>query len=70
MIAPAAEWETLVQKMKAVTPEAFASDGRVLNLIEGEWRDPGFGRHYESPVDGRSLGKIPMIDLETARRAV
>ncbi len=70
MIAPAAEWEILVQKMKTATPEAFDSDGRVLNLIEGEWRDPGFGRHYESPVDGRSLGKIPMIDLETARRAV
>src|SRR5271163_2764197 len=70
MIAPAAEWELLVQKMKAATPEVFASDGRILNLIEGEWRDPGFGRHYESPVDGSSLGKIPMIDLETARRAV
>jgi acyl-CoA reductase-like NAD-dependent aldehyde dehydrogenase len=70
MIAPAAEWELLVQTMKAATPEVFACDGRILNLIEGEWRDPGFGRHYESPVDGSSLGKIPMIDLETARRAV
>src|SRR5277367_2850604 len=70
MIAPAAEWDTLVQKMKSQMPEAFASDGRILNLIEGEWRELGFGRHYESAVDGRSLGKIPMIDLETARRAV
>jgi len=70
MIAPAAEWETLVQKMKAQIPEAFASDGRILNLIGGEWCEPGFGRHYEAAVDGRSLGKIPMIDLPTARRAV
>ena len=70
MIAPAAEWEMLVQKMKIEMPEAFASDGRILNLIEGEWREPGFGRHYESAVDGRSLGRIPMIDLETARSAV
>jgi acyl-CoA reductase-like NAD-dependent aldehyde dehydrogenase len=70
MIAPAAEWDTLVQKMKTEMPEAFTSDGRVLNLIEGEWREPGFGRHYESAVDGRSLGKIPMLDLETARGAV
>ena len=70
MIAPTAEWETLVQRMKVQMPEAFASDGRILNLIGGEWCEPGFGRHYESAVDGRSLGKIPMIDLPTARRAV
>src|SRR5271167_2263346 len=70
MIAPAAEWDTLVQKLKSEAPEGFASDGRILNLIEGEWRELGFGRHYESAVDGRSLGRIPMIDLETARRAV
>src|ERR1700732_2466759 len=38
--------------------------------MEGEWKEPGFGRHDESPVDGRSLGRIPMIELEVARRAV
>ena len=70
MIAPAAEWDSLLRRMKAEIPEAFLSDGRALNLIEGEWRDPGFGRHYESAVDGRSLGRMPMIDLETARGAV
>ena len=70
MIAPIAEWDLLLRRMKAEIPEAFLSDGRALNLIEGEWRDPGFGRHYESAVDGRSLGRMPMIDLETARRAV
>jgi len=70
IVAPAAEWDTLIQRLKREVPEAFASDGRILNLIEGEWREPGFGRHYESAVDGRSLGRIPMIDLETARSAV
>lgn len=70
IIAPAAEWDSLLGRMKAGIPEAFLSDGRALNLIEGEWQDPGFGRHYESAVDGRSLGRMPMIDLETARRAV
>ena len=70
LIAPAAEWDTLVRKLKSEIPEAFTSDGRILNLIEGQWQEPGFGRHYESAVDGRSLGRIPMIDLETARRAV
>jgi len=70
MVAPIAEWESLSARIKSETPEAFDSEGRVLNLIEGEWKDPGFGRHYESPIDGRSLGRIPMIDLETARTAV
>jgi acyl-CoA reductase-like NAD-dependent aldehyde dehydrogenase len=69
-IAPIAEWATLFQRLRTEIPEAFTSDGRVLNLIEGEWKEPGFGRHYESPVDGRSLGRIPMIELEVARRAV
>src|SRR5277367_5409338 len=70
LIAPAAEWELLSRKLKSEAPEAFDSEGRALNLMEGEWKDPGFGRHYESPIDGRSLGKIPMIDLEAARMAV
>jgi acyl-CoA reductase-like NAD-dependent aldehyde dehydrogenase len=70
IIAPAAEWDTLVQKMKTATPEAFGADGRILNLMEGQWQELGFGRHYESAVDGRNLGKIPMLDLETALRAV
>ncbi len=70
MIAPAADWDALVRKLKQEAPEAFLSDGRVLNLIEGQWQEPGFGRHYESSVDGRSLGRIPMLELETARRAV
>jgi acyl-CoA reductase-like NAD-dependent aldehyde dehydrogenase len=70
LIAPAAEWDTVVRRLKTEAPEAFLSDGHLLNLIEGEWREPGFGRHYTSAVDGRSLGRIPMIDLEAARRAV
>src|SRR5260370_24209584 len=70
MIAPAAEWDSIVRRLEPAVPEAFLSAGRVLNLIEGEWKEPGFGRHYTSAVDGRSLGRIPMIDLEAARRAV
>jgi len=70
IIAPAAEWGSLSARLKAEAPEAFDSEGRVLNLMEGVWKEPGFGRHYESSIDGRSLGRIPMIDLETARTAV
>src|ERR1700739_1008810 len=70
IVAPVAEWSGLFARMKAEAPEAFDSEGRVLNLMEGEWKDPGFGKHYESPIDGRSLGRIPMIELEAARMAV
>lgn len=69
-VAAIADWESLQARMRAVAPEAFNSEGRVLNLMEGEWKEPGFGRHYTSSVDGRSLGRIPMLELEPARRAV
>ena len=69
-IAQVAEWDRVFRRLMGQAPEAFASDGRVLNLMEGEWRQPGSGKHYESAVDGSSIGRIPMIDLETARRAV
>lgn len=70
IIAPAAEWAGLSLKLRGTVPEAFDSEGRVLNLLEGEWRNPGFGRHYESAIDGRSLGRIPMLDLDSALSAV
>ena len=70
VIAAVAEWDNLMRRLAAAAPEALASDGRALNLMEGEWKELGFGRHYTSSVDGRSLGRIPMIDLEAALRAV
>jgi acyl-CoA reductase-like NAD-dependent aldehyde dehydrogenase len=69
-VAAVAEWDALVARMHALAPEAFNSEGRALNLMEGEWKEPGFGRHYTSSVDGRSLGRIPMLELEPARHAV
>lgn len=70
IVHPSAEWDSILKNLKGAAPEAFASDGRVLNLIEGEWKTPGFGRHYESAIDGRSLGRIPMLDLDAALLAV
>ena len=69
-ISPTADWSKILQDTAAQAPEAFTSDGHVLNLLEGEWSNPGSGRHYESAIDGRSLGQIPMLDLQTARSAV
>jgi acyl-CoA reductase-like NAD-dependent aldehyde dehydrogenase len=70
LIAPSAEWDSLFGKLKSFVPEAIGAEDRVLNLMEGQWQEPGFGRHYESAVDGRSLGRIPMLDLAAAQRAV
>jgi len=69
-ISPTADWSKVLRDTAAQAPEAFTSDGHVLNLLEGDWSSPGSGRHYESAVDGRSLGQIPMLDLQTARGAV
>ncbi|GAB4180411.1 MAG: aldehyde dehydrogenase family protein [Roseiflexaceae bacterium] len=70
VIAPDVAWPTLFAQARAVAPEAFDSGGHVLNLIEGEWKYPGHGKHYFSSVDGTTLGTMPMIDLDTALRAV
>lgn len=70
IVAPAAEWDSLSKKLRATAPEAFDSEGRVLNLLDGEWKNPGFGRHYVCAIDGRNLGHIPMLDLDSALAAV
>ena len=70
IIAPAAEWDSLSKKLRGTVAEAFDSEGRVLNLVDGVWKNPGFGRHYTSAIDGRSLGRIPMLALDSALAAV
>ncbi len=70
VIAPIAEWNSLFNRLRGVIPESFGSENRVLNLYEGDWKNPGFGRHYESSIDGRSLGPIPMLDLDAALSSV
>ncbi len=70
MIAPDVEWSGLLAQARSAFPEAFDSGGHALNLIAGEWSHPGNGKHFLSPVDGTELGLYPMIDLDTALRAV
>lgn len=67
---PGAEWATLYRKAQDLVPEAFDSQGHVLNLIEGEWCYPGSPKRFVSPCDGTELCYFPMIDLDVARRAV
>lgn len=70
MIMPGAEWHTLYAQAQAIAPEAFGNDGQVLNLIAGEWGHPGHAKRFVSPCDASPLCSFPMIDLETAKRAV
>src|SRR5919109_4590511 len=69
-ILAGAEWPTLYARVQAILPEAFGADGQILNLIEGEWGHPGRGQRSLSPCDATPLCTFPMVDLETARRAV
>ena len=69
-ISPQAQWDTLLAAARTATPEAFGADGRPLNLIGGRWRSPGRPRVATSPVDGRALGELPMLELAEAHEAV
>ncbi len=64
-----AEWSHLERRVRALVPEAFDKEGRVLNLVAGEWGYPGAGKPYLSPVDGTVMGRLPMLDAVTARNA-
>ncbi|GEO03113.1 aldehyde dehydrogenase [Adhaeribacter aerolatus] len=70
VILPEAAWDVLLKKLKNVTPEIFDNEGRILNLIAGEWKNPGRGRHYFSSIDGTELGKLPMLSLHEGYQAV
>jgi len=70
IISPQVEFSTLLSQMKSITPEVFTADGKFLNLLEGRWQEPGKPREFTSPVDGSQLGALPMLDHDTALRAV
>ena len=69
-VLPALEWSNLLAQTRALVPEAFNSDGRVLNLIGGDWREPGYDRPYKTPNDGTTLGALPFVSYEIAHEAV
>lgn len=69
-ISPQASWPNLIAQHRQVLPEAFGPEGNLVNLIAGEWSNPGHGKLFLSPVDATPLGRYPMIRLEAARLAV
>ena len=54
-ILPAFEWEKLLAQTRALVPEAFNSERRILNLIGGTWQDPGYERPYRPPMTALCL---------------
>ena len=70
IVSPQVEFSGLLSQMKAITPEVFTQDGKLLNLLEGRWQELGTPRPFTSPVDGSELGALPMLDHDTALRAV
>jgi hypothetical protein len=41
-ILPAFAWNKVLAQTRALVPEAFNSEGRILNLIGQEWQDQGY----------------------------
>lgn len=70
IVAQQIEFNRLIAQVKNITPEIFTNDGNYLNLMEGKWQQPGTPHPFTSPVDGSSLGSLPMLDGATAERAV
>lgn len=70
IVSPKVEFDRLLKHLKAVAPEIFDATGGFLNLAEGEWKHPGTPRDFYSPIDGSALGALPMLDRETAQKAV
>lgn len=69
-VAVHADWPTILKRARDAAPDAFGGDDRPLNLIGGEWGHPGRARPAVSPVDGRVLAQLPMVDLDAAHAAV
>ena len=70
IISPQVEFSGLMAQVKQLVPEVFDQQGRFLNLLEGQWKEPGQPEDFVSPVDGSVLGALPMLDTATALRAV
>ena len=68
-IARGHSWPELLVELRRIAPEIFDSEGRLLNLMESEWKEHGRGKPILSPVDGSLLGHLPMLDVESAHRA-
>ena len=70
LISPQVAFPFLLAETKRATPEIFDHDGQFLNLFDGRWQERGTPRPFTSAVDGTLLGSLPMLDHDTALKAV
>ena len=71
ILKPGMSWSEALDRAQQALPAAWDGPNKsLLNLVGGEWREPGRPRLLLSPIDGTPLGSYPMIDLETAKEAV
>ncbi len=70
ILAPGTAWQTVYARARGAAPEAFAEDGRLLNLYGGSWRATGTPTSVQSPVDATPISGVSRLDLEQAREAL
>jgi acyl-CoA reductase-like NAD-dependent aldehyde dehydrogenase len=68
-LKPGTSWSDVYGRAVAAVPEAF-DDGRLRNLVSGQWASIGTPAAAVSPVDGSAIAGPPMISLPEARQAV
>src|SRR6202046_2772924 len=68
-LKPGTSWSDVYGRAVAAAPEAFA-DGRLRNLVAGQWASIGQPGTSVSPVDGSPIAGPPNVSLEEARQAV
>ena len=68
-LKPGTAFQDVYDRARAIAPEAFDADG-IRNLVAGEWIATGDVREHRSPVDQSVIPGPPLVDVETAHRAV
>lgn len=63
-------WPVLAERFRSALPEALDHQGRAGVLLSGRWTAPSGWLPLTSPVDGRSLGQVGLVDAAGATHAV
>ncbi|MGH3520365.1 MAG: aldehyde dehydrogenase family protein [Haloechinothrix sp.] len=68
-LKPGTGWSAVYGRAQDAAPDAFHDD-RLLNFWGGRWRREGSPVPAVSPIDGTEVAGPPLLDAETAPRAV
>nr|WP_225938078.1 aldehyde dehydrogenase family protein [Myxococcus sp. RHSTA-1-4] len=64
------ESRRLLAEARRVVPEAFDAQGRLLSPIAGTWARPPAWFNAVSPIDGRVLAELPLLDAAQVAEGV